>query len=497
MQDALFVGIDIGTQGTKGVLCDSFGHVLQEAFCPSKLYRPDSLTVYEDPEDIFSSVCQVLRRLTSWAGEQSLRIRGLGMDSQMAGIMGIKEDFAAATPLDSWLDTRCAPYTELLRKEAGDLAIQKSGGQIIHAHASKILWWKGERQDAYRQIRKFVQPNGYVAGRLCGLKAEEAFMDYTFLHFNNFTENETCGYNEDMLRHFQVAEDKMPAIVSPEKVVGTIAPEYARQCGLPAGVEVIAGCGDTAASSLGAGITEPGQALDVAGTASVFSCCTDRFAPDTSHKTILFARSVCEGLYLPLAYISGGGLCLEWYAALTGCSLKKLDELIRPEEKADTPVFLPHFTGRTCPLDNRVSGAFLQLEQKMGRMELYRSILESISFEYRSYLEILRSNDCLRGTISVKGVGGGAKSPVFSQIKSDVLGLCYRVPGKVDSAPTAMALLAAHALGERRESLTELFRTDGADERVYWPKEGLRDHYEVQYERYVRFLEGYGAYATN
>ena len=137
-------------------------------------------------------------------------------------------------------------------------------------------------------------PNGYIAGRLCGLKAEDAFMDYTFLHFNSFSDNPGGGFNEELLRMFSVEPDKLPRVVSPTTVVGQVTDEYAAACGLPRGVKVAAGCGDTAASSLGAGITRPGIAYDVAGTASVFACATDRFAPDTVHKTILFARSVIE-----------------------------------------------------------------------------------------------------------------------------------------------------------------------------------------------------------
>ena len=115
-------------------------------------------------------------------------------------------------------------------------------------------------------------PNGFVAGKLCGLKANEAFMDYTFLHFNSFSDNRRLCFNEKLLALFKVDKDKLPRIVSPEEVVGTVTREYAQKCGLPNGVKVIAGCGDTAASSLGAGITRAGLAYDVAGTASVFDC---------------------------------------------------------------------------------------------------------------------------------------------------------------------------------------------------------------------------------
>lgn len=491
MNDAHYIGIDIGTQGTKGVLCDINGQVKQTSFVPSKLIYK-ACAIYEAPEAIFDSVLQVIRDLAESSGVDSKTIRAIGIDAQMAGIMGIKKDFSAATPYDSWLDTRCGSYTELMEAQAGEDAIQHSGGQFIHAHAPKILWWKNEQPEAYKTIEKFVQPNGYVAGRLCGLSSEEAFMDYTFLHFNLFADNQKCCFREDILKLFGVDKEKMPRIVSPDTIIGTIFPEFAEFCHLPDSVQVIAGCGDTAASSLGAGITRAGLAYDVAGTASVFACGTNQFAPDTKQRTILFSRSVCEGLYLPLAYISGGGLCLKWYASLVGRSLDELNGMVDPRVKREIPMFIPHFSGRTCPLDDRVSGAFLGMNAQMQTADLYQAILESIAYEYKSYWEIMRNNGCVSDHTVVRGVGGGARSSVFSQIKADVLGLTYTVPVKVDSAPVAMALLAAHAVQDRPEPLQEIFQS--RDEVVYLPNREMAAHYQDRAEKYLRLLNTYGAY---
>lgn len=496
MKDALFIGIDIGTQGTKAVLCDRNGGVIGEAFSPSVLYRPDEDTVYENPENIFSSVITVISELTARAGANSRRICAIGMDAQMAGIMGIDRDFKVSIPLDSWLDGRCAEYTEFLKTEAGDEALESSGGQYIHAHAPKILWWKHKQPQAYENTAKFIEPNCYVAGRLCGLSADDAFMDYTFLHFNVFSDNRNCRFRQDLLSHFGVSAEKMPRILPPETVIGTVTAQFAAQCGLPEGVQVIAGCGDTAASSLGAGITQPGLAYDVAGTASVFACCTDSFIPDTAHKTLLFSRSVCKNLFLPLSYINGGGLCLKWFSDITGRSLQELDAQAAQKDEKSAPIFIPHLSGRTFPLDNRVSGAFLGFNQRTDAGELYKAILEAIAFEYKNDYDILRRTGCVNVRPTVIGVGGGAKSAVFSQIKADVLGLPYVTPQKTDSAPVAMALLAAHAVGLADGELTDIFQPQTDTGTVYRPDDGAHRRYQEKAEKYLRLLEHYGDYIT-
>ena len=487
----LFIGIDIGTQGTKGVLCNCDGTVLFESFCSSKLIRPDELSVYENAEDILSASVFVIKEITSYLGENSKRIKAIGIDAQMAGIMGIDKDYKPVIPLDSWLDTRCNIYTELLEKEAGCEAIKKSGGQFIHAHASKILWWKNEQPQVYEKIAKFIQPNAYVAGTLCKLSAEQAFMDYTFLHFNLFSDNENCTFNEEMLSFFQVARKKMPNIVSPETVVGTVCSEWCNQLQLPENVQMIAGCGDTAASSLGAGVTQKGIAYDVAGTASVFACCVDRFMPDVSHRTLLFSRSVKKDLYLPLSYITGGGLCLEWLSKITNTSLKELDKKTDVAFCEDTPLFLPHFSGRTFPLDNTVSGSFVNLKHHTTKYDLHKAIMESIAFEYKNYFDILCHKGCIDHNTTVIGVGGGAKSKIFSQIKANVLGLRYSIPSKVDSAPVAVALLSACAIGYNNKTINEIFYPEISDSLVYVPDLKDAENYSKKTLKYKKLLDNY------
>lgn len=495
MKDALFIGIDIGTQGTKAILCRQNGAVVDEAFCPSILYRPDSETVYEEPEDIFSSVIKVISELTSRSYIVAESIYAIGIDAQMAGIMGIDRDFKVSVPLDSWLDSRCAEYTELLKNEAGDEALKYSGGQYIHAHAPKILWWKHNNPQAYESTVKFIEPNCYVAGKLCGLSASEAFIDYTFLHFNVFSDNIGCRFRENMLTYFGVEPQKMPRVVSPETIVGTVTEEYAKRCGLPAGVKVIAGCGDTAASSLGAGITKAGLAYDVAGTASVFACCTESFVPDVANKALLFSRSVINNLYLPLSYINGGGLCLEWFSKISGHTLRELDKAAENRETTDT-VFIPHFSGRTFPVDNRISGAFLGLNHCTEAADMHRAVMESIAFEYMYYYDILRSSGCIKAEPDVIGVGGGAKSSLFSQIKADALGIKYITPCKTDSAPVASALLAAYATGFTEEGLSDIFKPDTENATVYRPNAEMHSFYRKKSAKYLKLIEGYGDYIT-
>ncbi len=492
MTEPLFIGIDIGTQGTKTVLCSLEGKIISEAFSPSVLEHPEDGAVTENPERIFNSVISTIKEVISAPSADGRRVAAIGIDSQMAGILGVDKAFNAVTPLDSWLDSRCAGYTKLIKNEAEAECIEKSGGQVINSHAPKILWWKHERPEAFSKIKKFVMPNGYAAARLCGLSADYAFIDPTFLHFNNFSDNKNLAYNRNVLDAFGIDESLMPDIVPSEKIIGGILPEYAAACGLSPDTKIIAGCGDTAASSLGAGIVREGLAYDVAGTASVFASCSKSFSTDTQHGTLMLSRSVIDGLFLPLSYVTGGGMTLKWFSEISKTGLKELDkkaENVSPGSGG--VVFIPHFSGRSFPFSSNADGAFMGLNLNTGSGELFRAILESIAFEYKGYLDIMRETGCVKALTSIRGVGGGAKSRVFSKIKADILGADYLIAEHICSAPQTMARLAAHAAGFLKEPLPKLFESRARNEQCVSFDKEIYKAYAPHFERYRCLTEKY------
>ncbi len=451
MRKQYLLGVDIGTQGTKTSLVSIDGQVVANAFEPSRLIQPSKGVVKQEPEDIYISVVRTIAEVITKTGVSATDILAIGIDGQMAGIMGIDRDWKAVTHYDSWLDTRCEKYIKLIQAEAEEEVIRITGCPVTYAHGPKILWWKYERPEVYRKIAKFVLPGVYVAGRLTGLKADDAYVDYTYLHFSGFGDVEKTKWSKELLRLFQVEADKMPTIVEPWKVIGSLTREAAEQCHLLPGIPVVAGCGDTAATSLGAGITRPGLVFDVAGTASVFSCCVDQYRPDIKYKTLLFARSIIPDLWIPMAYINGGGMCLKWFRDHLIGGETGYAELDRESEAipagSEGLIFLPHFSGRVCPNDPYTRGTWVGLSWNHTRSHLYKAIMEGIAYEYRYYLKVLK--ELVKEEVQfteVIVIGGGAKSNVFNAIKADVLGIKYNPQQVSDTATLGTAIVAGYGV---------------------------------------------------
>ena len=240
-------------------------------------------------------------------------IAGVAFDSQMAGLGAIDDEFRPANRFDSWLDMRCQPYIEELSRAHADKITALTGCPPTCDHGPKMLWWMHERPEEYQRIAKFVMPTCYVAGRIAGLRADQAFIDHTFLHFTALADAESGAWSRELCELLGVDAARLPRIVAPWEVVGEVRPEAAAEFGLAPGTPVAAGCGDTAAGALGAGVVTPGMLLDTAGTAAVLACCTDRFVADREHRALLTMRSVVPGVWNPLAYVAGGGLALRWF----------------------------------------------------------------------------------------------------------------------------------------------------------------------------------------
>jgi len=433
------VGVDLGTSGTKSALYHINGRKIAEASAEVPIYYPKPGVVEQDDQDFYTTAAQTVKQIVSNSGVDAREIAAIAFDSQMAGVGMIDEDFQPAARFDSWLDMRCQLYIEQMEREAGELVTRLTGCPPTCDHGPKMLWWKQEHPEVYRRVAKFVMPGTYVAGKMAGLRPEQAFIDYTYIHFSGFADSENARWSQVLCHRFGLDMDKLPEIVEPWRVVGEVNEQAAREFGLAPGTPIAAGAGDTAANALGAGIVDAGMLFDVAGTASVLAGCTDRFVADTGHRALLTMRSVIPGLWNPLAYIGGGGIALRWfkdnfYNTSLGETLSSNESLyeVMIEKAAAIPpgadglFFSPHLGGRICPSSPQMRGAWIGASWSHTQAHFFRAILESIAYEYAYYLGILRELVPDLRMVEARAIGGGARSTAWNQIKADVLGVPYQ-----------------------------------------------------------------------
>jgi xylulokinase len=493
------IGVDLGTMGTKAAIFDVDGQLLASAYEESKLYYPQPGYVEQKPAEFLAASVRTIRQCVEASGIDPGDVAAIAFDGQMSGIGTVDKDWGTPTIYDSWLDTRCKPTIEQMRPYE-ETIIRRTGGPPTYSHGPKMLWWKQERPEVFRRIHKFVVPGGYVAGQMAGLKGDEAFIDYTYLHFSCLSDTARAAWDEDLCREFGIPLEKLPRIVSPWELIGKLTPGAATACGLKAGTPIAAGAGDQAAGMLGAAIVEPGLVIDVAGTASVFAICVDRFVPDVAHKTLFTARLVPEDLWYALAYINGGGLNLRWFRDELAVEIRREAEAKGENEYvlldrlaaaippgSDGLFFLPHLQGRVCPSDADVRGLWLGFTWAHRQPHFYRAMLEAVAYEYAYYLGIERALLPEAQFVEARVIGGGARSRLWNQIKSDVLGLPYVRLNREEFPVLGSAIVAGYAVGVFDDLKATARRFVETTDRIE-PRSERHRFYRSYVEQYIALL---------
>lgn len=500
MKKKYLIGVDLGTSGTKTAIYQTDGKCLAEAFVEVQLHYPQPGVVEQEMEDFYRSAALTVAQCLRESGIDPGDIAAIAFDSQMAGIGSIDANYQPAARFDSWLDMRCQPYIQLMADEAGDKITQITGCPPTCNHGPKILWWKHQHPDIYQQVEKFVTPAAYVAGRLAGLEPDQAFIDYTFLHFSGFSDAQSGTWSEELYQQFDVDPAKLPRIVSPWDVIGTVTEENAPGFGLRPGTIIAAGAGDTAANALGAGVVRPGQLFDVAGTASVLAGCTDTYIADTGQRALMTMRSVIPGLWNPLAYIGGGGIALRWlrdniYHPTSEEPSSQVNRDIYDEmtslAKTVPPgsaglLFSPHFGGRICPSSPQMRGAWIGLSWSHNQAHLIRAMLESVAYEYAYYLNTLRDLMPDQAFFEARAMGGGAKSSVWNQIKADVLNVAYyRLQGN-EFGTWGAAMIAGKSAGLIDDLASHAYDHAQLNQHPARPRLEVHQQYQPIIDKYIR-----------
>ncbi len=454
MHDGFVVGIDLGTSMAKAGLYTLDGVAIASSSAPLRVNHLAPGRTEQDLDEFYRVAAQQCRRCVVDSGIDPAAVQALAISAQMAGVGIVDEHHAPLAPFDSWLDTRCGDVVRDLAPLA-DAVIASSGCAPTISIGPKMAWWQRNHPEVCEAAASFVTAAGYVAATACGRDGHSAFIDPTHLHFASVTDVANARWSPELIDAFGLDPDLMPEVIESTDIVGYLNATTAAEWGLQPGTPVAAGCGDTAAGALGAGALDSGTALDVAGTAAVFAAGTDEFVADIRHRTLMTMRAAIPGHWYALAYVGGAGQMIEWvcrqilgFDDVTDEAYRALDDAAAAAEPGCAGLSMsPHFEGRVTPAAPYMRGSIVGLSYSHGRAEIARAALESIAFEYRTYVDIIHELQPDWRLRRVIGAGGGALSRTWNQVKADALGAEYLPIVGADPGTRGAALVAIAALG--------------------------------------------------
>lgn len=450
----MLLGLDLGTGSAKAVLVDEGGDVLGEGAAPYAVHSPRPGWAESFPEDWWGACTAAVRAAVGGRGSG---VRGIGLSGQMHGVVLSDAGGEPLRPAVLWADTRSvgelAAYRDLdpetLRTLANPPAVGMAG--------PSLLWLREGEPALYRAARWALQPKDWLRLRLTGeAAAEPSDASATLLY-----DLKADGWAWPVVEALGLRAELLAPIIPSGAVAGMLSEGAALALGLPAGIPVATGAGDTPAAALGTGLSEEGLAQLTVGTGGQIVAPREGLRGDLTLRTHLFrtAYDGGGGRFYAMAAVQNAGLALEWALGVLGVSWEgAYREAFAVPPGAGGVVFLPYLTGERTPhFDPGARGAWVGLSLAHGRGHLLRAAFEGVAFALREGLEALEAAGVRAPELRLAG-GGTAREP-WRRLLADVLGRpLLTLPKGVASVASARggALLAGVATGVYETALHTL-----------------------------------------
>jgi len=487
------IGCDVGSQGTNVALYAADGTLVASAYEDYPLSFPFPGWAEQDADAWPAAVIAGVRRVLAEAPGGPSAVKGLSFGSQLDGMVVCDREGDALRPAMIWMDRRAEAQAAALAERISPREFYGHvGANLDSSHAVfKALWVRDEEPEIFARAERFMPPGSYVLWKVTGVLA----VDYSNASSLALLDPRTREWSEEVLEATGIDAGTLPELAAGTASVGTITAAFAEATGLDPATVVAVGCGDEMAATLGAGVYAPGEVCDVVGTAEPVCAASEAPREDPTMLVECHPHADPEAWLLENpGFVSGGNL--RWWRDHFGHAERDAEsrgegdayDLLAGPAAAVPPgsdglVFLPCMQGAMAPEWNGAArGVFYGLTLAHTRAHMTRAVLEGSAFALRDILEAMRNAGLEVRRLTI--VGGGAKGPLWRQIKSDVTGLPIRVPESVETTATGAAILAAVASGVH-DSVADAVRAFVA----YRPEEHepdpeRREAYEEAYRRY-------------
>jgi xylulokinase len=453
----MFLGLDLGTSGLKGVLIDESQQVLAEATAPLSVSRPAEGWSEQAPSDWITAAETVLDAL---AAHGLGAVRGIGLSGHMHGATLLDAADEVLRPCILWNDTRS--HAEAAALDA-DPRFRAVTGNIVFPGftAPKLAWVRTQEPRIWERVAKVLLPKDYLRLWLTGDHVGEM----SDAAGTSWLDTGRRDWSDDLLAATHLTRDHMPRLVEGSAVSGHLRPALAARWGLPAGVVVAGGGGDNAASGVGVGVVRAGEAFVSLGTSGVLFAANDGYQPDPATAVHTFCHAL-PGTWHQMGVILAATDALNWYARLVGTDAAALTAELGPLQAPGKTIFLPYLGGERTPLNSAsVRGAFTGLEHATDRPAATRAVLEGVTFAIRDCRDALAAT----GTRleHLLAVGGGSRSDYWLRLIATALDVPVQLPVAGDFGgafgAARLGLMAATGAGAEIATLPQIARTIDPD----------------------------------
>jgi len=473
-----FIGIDIGTTGTKSMLISRNGEILGHAYQGYPITMPAPNRSEQKAEDWWDAVVGTVRQVVSRANAAG-HVRAISLSLQGGTLVAVDDQMHPLRNAIVWSDLRCTEQSRAFTAQHGESYLyEKTGWPTWDGLcAMQIAWLCEHEPETFASTHRFLSVPDYIAAKLTG----EAVLDLSNAGINQLADIRKGTYDPTILDFAGIDATKLGRIQPSATPIGYLTEAAKRELGLTESVLLVAGAHDQYALALGAGLTGAGDTMIGSGTAWAMTALSDEPHFETGFDQSVSAVS---GKWGSMISLTCGGACLDWVRNKIALMLPNAEpipfSLIDQEAAsrgagANGLMFFPYFYGAAYPLkQDRCKAAFIGLDRMHDRYDMARAVMEGVSLQINWALEHFRAS---LGHGKLCFAGGASKSTFWTQLTADITGECLHIPNVADLSCVGAAMMAAIGYGAF-PSAEEAFRVMGVGERIVEPNLAVSNEYQ-------------------
>lgn len=476
-----YLGVDIGTFETKGVIVSATGEIVAQAARAHRMQVPEPGWAEHDAEqDWWGDFVHVTRKMLSESGIAPSSIAGVGASGIGPCMLPVDVD---GNPLMNavlyGVDTRAATEIEDMTREIGaDIILDRCGNALTsQAVGPKILWLKRNRPEIFARTHKILNSSSFLVHRLTGRYTID---HYSAGNFSPFYLADRQGWSDELAPGI-LSLDMLPDLLWTTDIAGGVTARAAAETGLDENTPVIAGTIDAAAEAVSVGVRNDGDLMLMYGSTIFIILLTPERVRDAR---LWYAPWLFPGQHGAMAGLSTSGTLTHWFRDNFARELPRETAVMQlaAEAEASPPgakglVLLPYFSGERTPIhDTHAKGLLFGLDLTHTRGDMFRAVLEGIAHGTRHVFETYA--EAGQAPRAIYAVGGGTKNRVWSAATSDISGMDQVIREKTIGASYGDAFLAALALGGAKPADIDVWNPVAS---AVTPRADLRAMYDRQH----------------
>ncbi len=434
-----FVGIDVGTTGTKTIISED-GKVLGKGYKGYGLITPFVGAFEQDGNAWYDAVVESVRTAIGQAGADGIKAVSV---SAQGGSFFPARLLDGAKPLCNaftWMDVRAEKEFEYLKTIISPQDFYKITGWRLSPSSMicKVLWLKNNIPELFDCAEIFFTTSDYVYYKLTG----KMVIDYTSAAMTGLYDITTSDWNDTLLTAVGLDRNKLPTLTKCGTIIGEILPEECKKLGLNNNTILVCGAHDQYCASIGTGTVGKDDILISTGTTWVVFGkgeklkFTDSFIAPCSHP---------DGGYGLISSAVSSGTVMEWLKTQLDLPYKEIDDGVENSSPNKNLLFYPFVSGcGEYRQDKNITAGIVGFDFGHNKFDIVRSAMEGVAFEIKLILSEFAKAEINPSKIIV--AGGATASAPWMKILSAVLGKNLLLTEEKDLCPLGALKIAQKAM---------------------------------------------------